>query len=202
MVKAGGTVTIVVNGGSAAGGSQSSSAGQPQTLVANSQELWIGGRPLLSQYFEGKIDDVRVWNRTLDPTEIASNRFTPIGGTSSGLVAYYQLNEGAGTSGTNLAAATAAIDGALLNGATWSDTGHPSLEGASPSSGSAGVTTATMTLTAADPDGPLPSYGTTGWTAAGTNLFSRAGTYGLATLNTLTGLVSYTLNNSLDTTQG
>jgi VCBS repeat-containing protein len=139
-----------------------------------------------------------VWNRNLTPTEIAANRFLSVSGTSTGLVAAYQLNEGTGTIAANGAVASSAIDGTLTNGATWSSQGHPTSTGSS----SSGVNAASIALTAADPDGPVPTFITTGWSAVGTNLFSRAGIYGTATLNTATGLVSYSLDNSLAATQG
>ena len=47
-----------------------------------------------------------------------------------------------------------------------------------------------------------PVFVTTDWTAtASANLFTRAGNFGTATLNTTTGDVSYVLNQSLDETQ-
>ena len=33
-------------------------------------EFWIGGRPVVSQHFQGRIDEVRVYDRVLTASEI------------------------------------------------------------------------------------------------------------------------------------
>ncbi|EAS20511.1 hypothetical protein BBFL7_01399 [Flavobacteria bacterium BBFL7] len=48
--------------------------------------------------FDGEIDEVRIWNVALTPTEIMTNMNSEVCTTSPGLVAYYQFNEGIASS--------------------------------------------------------------------------------------------------------
>jgi uncharacterized repeat protein (TIGR01451 family) len=77
--------------------------------------------------FAGHIDEVRLWNVARSCAQISQSRSCELAGTETGLVSYYQLNQG--TAGDNNAGVTTAIDsgpavsgGALnnfaLNGAT------------------------------------------------------------------------------------
>ena len=50
-----------------------------------------------SQRFPGKFDEVRVWNRALSSLEIAIVKNKQALGTESGLVVYYDFNDGTGT---------------------------------------------------------------------------------------------------------
>jgi hypothetical protein len=45
--------------------------------------LTIGRHSALNQFFQGIVDNVRIYNRALSPTEIQSDMNTPVGGTSS-----------------------------------------------------------------------------------------------------------------------
>ncbi|MFN3832121.1 MAG: Ig-like domain-containing protein [Allorhizobium sp.] len=61
------------------------------------------------------------------------------------------------------------------------------------------VLEATIKLTAADPDvGDVLTYNTSGWYNAGNGTFTKAGEYGTASLDTNSGLVTYTLDPLLD----
>lgn len=85
---------------------------------------WITG----SQWFPGKLDDVRVYNRTLSATEIW-NLYQAGGGANvnsadsqsdaleRGLAGYWKLDDGSGTSATD--ASTNGNTGTLTNGPTW-----------------------------------------------------------------------------------
>ncbi|KAA3634106.1 MAG: hypothetical protein DWP97_07785 [Calditrichaeota bacterium] len=65
--------------------------------------LNIGRRKLFDEfYFDGSIDEVRVWNITRSPAEIMGNYNINLAGTESGLVCYYQFNEGVGDIITSL----------------------------------------------------------------------------------------------------
>lgn len=48
-------------------------------------------------YFIGLIDDVRLWNRALSPAEINSHMYLDLSGSESGLLAYWDFNEGSGS---------------------------------------------------------------------------------------------------------
>jgi len=48
----------------------------------------------LSQFFKGNMDEIRTWNITRNQTEIQSNMDIELIGDKSGLVAYYNCNQG------------------------------------------------------------------------------------------------------------
>lgn len=68
-------------------------------------------------WYDGYIDEVRIWNTARSQTEIASNMFTELSGNESGLVGYWNFNEGAGT--TAFDATAGHYDGTLYNGVGW-----------------------------------------------------------------------------------
>ncbi|NOR46237.1 MAG: hypothetical protein GQ534_11680, partial [Candidatus Delongbacteria bacterium] len=83
------------------------------TIGVNTNNLQIGdsqGYP--GRLFDGKIDEVRIWNIARTETEIQDNMYSSLDGTETGLIAYYELDEGTGmiagdTAGSN--------DGTLTN---------------------------------------------------------------------------------------
>ena len=73
----------------------------------NGQNLKIGNNanPSNGEYFDGTIDEIRIWNIALDDTQIADlagDSFTDPTTPSNCLVAYYKMNEGSGSSLTDL----------------------------------------------------------------------------------------------------
>lgn len=52
----------------------------------------IAGTP--TQFFDGNIDEVRIWNDIRTATEISLNKDTELTGTETGLAAYYKFNGG------------------------------------------------------------------------------------------------------------
>ncbi|MEH2198302.1 patatin-like phospholipase family protein [Nostoc sp.] len=48
-------------------------------------------------YFTGQLANISVWNYPCPPVEIQSHRYQPLVGNEAGLVAYWKLNEGQGT---------------------------------------------------------------------------------------------------------
>ena len=79
--------------------------------------LRIGSTPP-GGYFNGSIDEVRVWNLARTPAQLSAGRGIVLAGTTAGLVAYYRLNEGSGTA-TAPVTGPAANTGTLTNGASW-----------------------------------------------------------------------------------
>lgn len=65
----------------------------PETPT-NTESLSIGYSKFNNVYFNGEIDEVRYWSRVLCLDEINAQRGCELAGNESGLVAYYQLNEG------------------------------------------------------------------------------------------------------------
>src|SRR6267143_636106 len=51
-------------------------------FTTSTNPLFIGGDQTQGQFFNGKIDEVRVYNRGLDASEIQADMNTPVGGSS------------------------------------------------------------------------------------------------------------------------
>ncbi|MGE5363437.1 MAG: LamG-like jellyroll fold domain-containing protein [Bacteroidota bacterium] len=67
--------------------------------------------------YHGKIDEVRIWNVVRSQTEIADNMSKELNGDEPGLVAYFKMNEGSGTSAGDLSSNNNTAT--LTNGPTW-----------------------------------------------------------------------------------
>jgi|GEM_PF-6569918 len=61
--------------------------------VPNADNLTIG-RTFDNEYFDGRIDEVRIWNIARTEEEINSSLFEELNADETGLVAYYDFNEG------------------------------------------------------------------------------------------------------------
>jgi len=88
----------------------------------NSNEAWdgeirIGDDDHATRHFDGKMDEVRVWDDIRTQSEIQDNMHTELNGEEANLVAYYKFNEpDTNTISSNFAAATgASYDGTLTN---------------------------------------------------------------------------------------
>ena len=123
-VRSGSSAKIYFDGVEAASGTISGTG----TTSANPLRIgagWLGGSA--SNFLSGRIDEPRIYNRALAPTEITAlyeNTSPP----TSGLVAYIPMEEGTGTTtavkdstGSTIATAT------LTNGPTWSNQVPPAL---------------------------------------------------------------------------
>ncbi len=111
-VSAGNQGTIYVNGIEASTYSTRETA--EATIPTNSGTMQIGGCNFTERYFQGKLDEVRIWNDVRTETEIRQNMYrelpNPTGETN--LAAYYKLNE---TSGTTADDAKGSNNGTLNN---------------------------------------------------------------------------------------
>ena len=64
---------------------------------ASSRCFWIGYSYASDRYLDGKIAEVRIWNKTLTADEInAPTHFYTVDPSSDGLVAYWKFDDGAG----------------------------------------------------------------------------------------------------------
>jgi hypothetical protein len=70
------TIRMYVNG------TQVSSGALTGTARTSNSPLRIGGTIVWPEWFNGVIDDVRVYNRALSAAEVASDRNTPVGGAA------------------------------------------------------------------------------------------------------------------------
>jgi hypothetical protein len=67
-------------------------------------------------YFDGQIDDVRIWNIVRTGVQIKASREITIDKNESGLVGYWQMDAGSGGTATD---STSIANHGIINGATW-----------------------------------------------------------------------------------
>ncbi|MBO9681164.1 MAG: LamG domain-containing protein [Flavisolibacter sp.] len=92
----------------------------PASWTPTKVNTGVRWRASQSDFFAGKIDELRIWNTARTETQIKANMFNRnLANNATGLVAYYRMNEGSGTTATNSCTNTPAIDGTLTNGPTW-----------------------------------------------------------------------------------
>jgi len=60
-------------------GTQVAAIAATGTYEQNANPLWIGGNALYGEHFQGRIDNLRIYNRALSATEIATDMNTPVG---------------------------------------------------------------------------------------------------------------------------
>jgi len=112
-----GTMVLYVDGLAINSGSYNGNIiTNPTNSINIGSSAGFGGR-----YFDGIIDEVRIWNVARTPAEIADNTTTSFTGTEAGLVAYFPMNEGSGTSATNLIDAACSAAGVGINDDNWVD---------------------------------------------------------------------------------
>jgi hypothetical protein len=67
------TLRLYVNG------NQVASAPRTTTIVSSTNPLRLGGNNIWSEWFAGQLDDVRIYNQTLTPTQIQTDMTTRVG---------------------------------------------------------------------------------------------------------------------------
>ena len=88
-------------------------------LWTSSEILKIGGGLTNgTEFFQGNISEVRMWNIARTPAEITSSYTKQLTGNEFGLVGYYQFNEGSGTTTAN-SAKNGLYNGTLQGSPTW-----------------------------------------------------------------------------------
>jgi len=104
-------------------------SGTPLTVQSNTDPLRIGV-DFSSREFDGRIDEVRLWNDVRTRQEIRESMHLTLDGTESGLVCYWQFNDGSGTTAADVAGGH---DGTLNNmtNADWVSSTVPTGGGAS-----------------------------------------------------------------------
>jgi hypothetical protein len=152
-----GTVKAYLNGTLKQTYTGSGTIGDALTIT---NDFRIGGRQWGGQSFQGSMDEVRVWNTVRSQTQIASSLYTTLPANTAGLIGYWQMDEGSGT--TVVDASSNGYAGILSNGTTWLSpstspiaptftwspaTGLNTTTGASVTASPAGTTTYTVTAT-------------------------------------------------------
>ena len=84
--------------------------------VLDNTGFMIGNITSSGPGFRGLISDVRVWNSVRTQPQISSSRNVRLSGSEAGLIHYWRLNEGAGSTVTD---SVAAANG-TISGASWS----------------------------------------------------------------------------------
>lgn len=85
------------------------------SALGNTPNNWLGKSQYVENpYFDGKLDEVRIWTTARTQTEIRANMYTELEGAESGLVAYYKINETQGVSNTTLPCSAATPQNAVL----------------------------------------------------------------------------------------
>ena len=99
LVHSGGVLTVYKNGVMVV----SITSGATQQ-TAGTAILHIGGviaNASRNLTFQGKIDEVRIWNTARSAAEIQANMQQALSGAETGLAAYYKMSDGMGTSLTD-----------------------------------------------------------------------------------------------------
>jgi len=71
-------------------------SGAIEDYYPSENDFRIGVRQNANEYFDGTIDDVRIWNQARTAAQIKSNYNVEIKGNEKGLIGYWDFNEGSG----------------------------------------------------------------------------------------------------------
>jgi len=88
------------------------------SIARNKDTKFHDGDYNSAKYFDGKIDELRLWNTTRTEAEIASKKDTVLNGDESGLTSYYNFQEGSGTV-ANDTQTLSNNDGSIKNSPSW-----------------------------------------------------------------------------------
>ena len=106
-------------------GDQVSSRATGGLIEKTPDPLWIGGSHPYGEYFEGLIDEVRIYDRALSPSAVRAEMSTPIGSatgpTARRLVAAWAFDQRSGRLATD---ASDAGNAGTLIGPTWTNGGR------------------------------------------------------------------------------
>ncbi|HEX6181239.1 MAG TPA: LamG domain-containing protein, partial [Chitinophagaceae bacterium] len=78
----------------------------------------LNGGSIRAGFFNGRIDEVRIWNVVRTDAQVSTNFNTELS-SGTGLVGRWDLNEGSGTTAANSGSAGAAANGTVMNGPVW-----------------------------------------------------------------------------------
>lgn len=71
----------------------------------NMGNIILGKSPLVANYFNGEMDELRIWNVERTASQINSTKNCELFGNETGLIAYYKFNQGVAGSNLNATAA-------------------------------------------------------------------------------------------------
>lgn len=87
--------------------------------IANTSDLFIGGSNFSGRFFDGAIDEVRIWNTARTQQELADNKEVDLTGNEAGLVLYLPMNEGSGSIANNIADPSSNATGIGIDDSNW-----------------------------------------------------------------------------------
>lgn len=90
-IRSSGTMRVLVNGTQEA----QTTNGSTNMLTAPSS-IDFGGNTIDSRFFNGKVDEVRIWNVARTAAQIQGTMTTKLVGNEAGLVGYWRFDDGAG----------------------------------------------------------------------------------------------------------
>ncbi|MGI8905628.1 MAG: LamG domain-containing protein [Candidatus Sumerlaeaceae bacterium] len=108
---ASGTIKLYVDGALASSGTAGT-----QSLTAP-PDLRLGSLQTNLGFYDGLLDEVRIWNKVLSSFEIGARKANQRTGSETGLVRYYRLDNTTGT--VALDSSASAANGTLVNGPAW-----------------------------------------------------------------------------------
>jgi len=122
-VSSGTTITLYINGSSSGTGS---TAGYPRWSSTPSAHLFMGTGKYssLGSYFTGTIAEVRCWNVARTQADIQATMHTPLQGNEPGLMAYYPMGAGTGTTLADDQTSGSANTGTIFS-TTWVNSDAP-----------------------------------------------------------------------------
>lgn len=94
----------------------------PEVFYTNESSYWIGR---VDNFFPGEITNVQFWNLARTQTDIQSDLRRRLTGAQSGLVEYWPLVEGSGTTANDY---TISANHGTINGASWVESQLPILK--------------------------------------------------------------------------
>ena len=114
-------------------GTEVANHAQTGTIVTSANPLQIGGDSIFGQYFAGMIDEVRVYNVALKPTDIQADMATPLGSTTLPIVTLSNSsidfgNQAVGTTSGASVVTLTNVGGATLNITSIAVTGSESAD--------------------------------------------------------------------------
>ncbi|MCV6637732.1 LamG-like jellyroll fold domain-containing protein, partial [Candidatus Albibeggiatoa sp. nov. NOAA] len=66
-------------------------------LTTETGDACIGSKNGSSTFFDGEIDEVRLWDAARTQTQVQTNMYSPLTGAETGLISYWDFDEGIGT---------------------------------------------------------------------------------------------------------
>jgi len=94
--KSTGEVQLFVNGNM-----EGSQAYAQVSSLSAATNMTIGGNTIDGHYFNGDLDEVRIWNVVRSPADIMSNMYKKLAGNEAGLVGYYKFDDTSTTTATD-----------------------------------------------------------------------------------------------------